>query len=73
MPTPIVITPQDNVLGPQASPWAVNSDEIGDPNIVLAVRIYDITAGGGGDNGGDNGGGGSTRPTSGMIYPRGQG
>ena len=43
----------------------------GDINLVTPIiRAPQWTSGGGGDGGGD---GGSTRPTSGMIYPRGTG
>ena len=65
MPTPISISPVEIVLGNQVIPDGVNAYDLGDPNIITGVRVYDIT----GINSG--GGGGSVRPTRGMIYPRG--
>lgn len=66
MPTPVSITPDEINVGTQAVVDFVNEQDIGDPNIRLGVREVNITGTGGG-------GGSSTRPTSGMIYPRGQG
>ena len=38
---------------------------------LVSTSIIDVHPSGGGGGGGDGGGGGSERPSSGMIYPRG--
>ena len=68
MSTPITVVTQDINAGPQGSGAIVADIEVGEQSHKAVVRVINLGGSGGGD-----GGGGSPRPTTGMIYPRGQG
>ena len=67
MPAPITVITQDINAGQQGYGAVLDEIDAGPQSHKAVVRSISLAGDGG------SGGGGSLRPTTGMIYPRGQG